>query len=70
MLIEIHFYPSTIASELIQSRDVHVAKVFNRLESSNDRQVFGPNAYSQRCISLDFGGKVKGIQDRLLSGNK
>ena len=28
------------------------------------------NAYSQRCIFLDFGGKIKGIQDRLLSGNR
>ena len=27
------------------------------------------NAYSQRCIFLDFGGKIKGIQDRVLSGN-
>ena len=27
------------------------------------------NAYSRRCIFLDFGGKIKGIQDRLLSGN-
>ena len=25
------------------------------------------NAYSQRCIFLYFGGKIKGIQDRLLS---
>ena len=23
------------------------------------------NAYSQRCIFLDFGSKIKGIQDRL-----
>ena len=28
------------------------------------------NAYSRRCIFLDFGGKIKGIQDRLLSGNR
>ena len=27
------------------------------------------NVYSQRCIFLDFGDKIKGIQDRLLSGN-
>ena len=27
------------------------------------------NAYSRRCIFLDLGGKIKGIQDRLLSGN-
>ena len=60
-----------------------VRKDFNRQESSNDRWVFGPrahcslrlarytfeNAYSRRCIFLDFGGKIKGIQDRLLSGN-
>ena len=28
------------------------------------------NAYFRRCIFLDFGGKIKGIQDRLLSGNR
>ena len=28
------------------------------------------NAYSRRCIFLDFGGKIKGIQDRRLSGNR
>ena len=28
------------------------------------------NAYSRRCIFLDSGGKIKGIQDRLLSGNR
>ena len=28
------------------------------------------NTYSRRCIFLDFGGKIKGIQGRLLSGNK
>ena len=27
-------------------RDVHVANVFNRQESSNDRRVFGPKAHS------------------------
>ena len=26
------------------------------------------NLHSQRCIFLDFGDKIKGIQDRLLSG--
>ena len=28
------------------------------------------NVYSWRCNFLDFGDKIKGIQDRLLSGNK
>ena len=28
------------------------------------------NAYSRRGIFLDFGGKIKGIQDRLLSGDR
>ena len=28
------------------------------------------NAFSRRCIFLDFGGKIKGIQDILLSGNR
>ena len=28
------------------------------------------HAYSRRCIFLDFGGKIKGIQDKLLSGNR
>ena len=27
------------------------------------------NVDSWRCIFLDFGGKIKGIQNRLLSGN-
>ena len=27
------------------------------------------NVHSQRCIFLDFGDKIKGIQGRLLSGN-
>ena len=27
------------------------------------------DAYSRRCIFLDFGGKIKGIQDRVLSDN-
>ena len=28
------------------------------------------NAYSRRCIFLDFAGKIKGVQDRRLSGNR
>ena len=28
------------------------------------------NAYSRRCIFLDFGGKIKGIQGRLSLGNR
>ena len=28
------------------------------------------NAYSWRCILIDFVGKIKGIQDRLFSGNR
>ena len=28
------------------------------------------NVYSWRCNFLDFGGKIKSIQDRLFSGNK
>ena len=28
------------------------------------------NADSWRCFFLDYGGKIKGIQDRLSSGNR